>query len=342
MIKKEEVIKMFREGRIKGYLPADIAALEIYVNNMGNYTGAVFVNPDKTEAGMPLPILNLDEVYNSIKDSEDAIEAGVRASGIVQGFLKNSYVPNIDFSELPEIMKDYNKISDRVYLAAVSPSYNNETAALYEANGMRFAAKMLLAQDADDSVVVQIPQNAIKSMGLTEKEFFTKVSENTAKLLKPEIRTLSEIFQGIPTDIPPEAIDMSMLVVTSENKIKGAASLILDDTVLSRVSEKYNGGNYFILPSSTNEFITMPGSYLNETAENIAMMTQMVEYINDTEVTPEEILSYDVYHYNAEKHKLEKATDYCINKQIELEQSRQPRADEELNEHLNKNDNIKL
>lgn len=50
----------------------------------------------------------------------------------------------------------------------------------------------------------------------------------------------------------------------------------------------------------------------------------------------------DVYHYNAEKHKLEKATDYCINKQIELEQSRQPRADEELNEHLNKNDNIKL
>lgn len=174
MIKKEEVIKMFREGRIKGYLPADIAALEIYVNNMGNYTGAVFVNPDKTEAGMPLPILNLDEVYNSIKDSEDAIEAGVRASGIVQGFLKNSYVPNIDFSELPEIMKDYNKISDRVYLAAVSPSYNNETVALYEANGMRFAAKMLLAQDADDSVVVQIPQNAIKSMGLTEKEFLQK------------------------------------------------------------------------------------------------------------------------------------------------------------------------
>ena len=36
-----------------------------------------------------------------------------------------------------------------------------------------------------------------------------------------------------------------MFVVTSKNKMKGAASLVLDDAVLSQVAARYNNANYF-------------------------------------------------------------------------------------------------
>ena len=158
--------------------------------------------------------------------------------------------------------------------------------------------------------------------------------------MKPEIRNISDIFKDIQPDIASEAMDMSMLVVTSENKIKGAASLVLDDTVLSQVAARYNNANYFIIPSSISEVIAMPvNEFTPETAESIAMLTQMVEEVNDTQVAKDEILSYDVYHYDTHKHKLDKATDYCINKQLDEAQKALPRADEELNEQIN---NIKM
>ena len=53
---------------------------------------------------------------------------------------------------------------------------------------------------------------------------------------------------------------------------------------------------------------------IDENAYEIAFMTQMVEEVNETEVAADELLSYNVYHYDAKNHKLEKATDYCINK----------------------------
>ena len=196
MVKKNEVRRLFETGAVKGYLPSDMAAMEIHINNMGNYTGAVFIDPIKKETGKPMPVLNLDALYESVKNSEDIIEAGVRSAGIVQDFLKNTYVPNIDFSRLPELMKDFDKISDRLYLSAVSPSYNNENTAMFEVQVMRFVPKMLLAQEGSDSMVAPLPRSAVKDMGLTEQEFFTKVSENTKNVLKPEIRNISDIFKN--------------------------------------------------------------------------------------------------------------------------------------------------
>ena len=344
MVKKSEVRKLFETGEIKGYLQAETAALEIHVENMGNYTGAVFLNPEKQDAGKAIPVLNLDMIYEQVKDCEDIIEAGEKAALLVENFRKNTYVPDIDFSNLPEMMKNYDNISDRVHLSAVSPSYKNDITVIYNVNGMHFVPKLLLAQSGNESMLTTIPASVIKDMGLTEKEFYDKVSLNTKNVLKPEIRKMSDVLTGYDNDMPDYLKeDTGMIVVTSENKAKGAASLMLDDSVLSQVSEKYHGRNYFILPSSISEFLTMPvDDFLQENAETILGLTQMVEEVNETGVSPDEILSYDVYHYDSINHKLEKATDYCINKQIEIEKQNAPRADEELDVHIDdeKNNNI--
>ena len=171
MVRKSEVRKLFEDGTIKGYLPPEMAGTKIYVDNMGNYTGVTFVEASDA-AGKALPILNLDKLYESVKDCADIVEAGGAAAAIVMQFRNNTYVPDIDFSALPEMLKDYDRISDRVYLAAVSPSYKNERTAIYDVEGMHFVPKLLLAQNDEDSITTVIPKTAIKDMGFTEKEFF--------------------------------------------------------------------------------------------------------------------------------------------------------------------------
>lgn len=343
MVKKNEVLKLFKTGEIKGYLPPETATLEIHVETMGDYTGAVFINPGKHDAGKALQVLNLDMLYEQVKECDDIVEAGVKAASIVESFRKNTYVPDMDFTQLPEMMKDYDKISSRVHLSAVSPSYKNDRTVIFNVNGMHFVPKILLTQSENESMLTTIPASAIKDMGLTEKEFYDKVSVNTKNVLKPEIRKMSEVLTGYDNDMPDYLKeDTGMIVVTSENKARGAAALMLDDSVLSQVAEMYNGKNYYIIPSSISEFLAMPvDGFLQENAQTIAGLTQMVEEVNETGVAPDEILSYNVYLYDTEKHKLEKATDYCINKQIELEKQNSPRADEELKEIIDNEKNIK-
>ena len=343
MVKKNEVLKLFKTGEIKGYMPPETATLEIHVETMGDYTGAVFINPGKHDAGKALQVLNLDMLYEQVKECDDIVEAGVKAASIVESFRKNTYVPDMDFTQLPEMMKGYDKISSRVHLSAVSPSYKNDRTVIFNVNGMHFVPKILLAQSENESMLTTIPASAIKDMGLTEKEFYDKVSVNTKNVLKPEIRKMSEVLTGYDNDMPDYLKeDTGMIVVTSENKARGAAALMLDDSVLSQVAEMYNGKNYYIIPSSISEFLAMPvDGFLQENAQTIAGLTQMVEEVNETGVALDEILSYNVYHYDTEKHKLEKATDYCINKQIELEKQNSPRVDEELNEIIDNEKNIK-
>lgn len=343
MVKKNEVLKLFKTGEIKGYMPPETATLEIHVETMGDYTGAVFINPGKHDAGKAFQVLNLDMLYEQVKECDDIVEAGVKAASIVESFRKNTYVPDMDFTQLPEMMKDYDKISSRVHLSAVSPSYKNDRTVIFNVNGMHFVPKILLAQSENESMLTTIPASAIKDMGLTEKEFYDKVSVNTKNVLKPEIRKMSEVLTGYDNDMPDYLKeDTGMIVVTSENKARGAAALMLDDSVLSQVAEMYNGKNYYIIPSSISEFLAMPvDGFLQENAQTIAGLTQMVEEVNETGVALDEILSYNVYHYDTEKHKLEKATDYCINKQIELEKQNSPRVDEELNEIIDNEKNIK-
>lgn len=347
MVRKSEVRKLFESGAIKGYLPPKTAELKIKINNMGNYTGVVFINPGEHEKGMPLPVLNLDTLYEQVKDCNDIIEAGVKSAALVKEFRDNVYIPDVNFDSLSKMMETYDEMRDRLYLSAVSQSYKSDIAVIYNVHGMNFVPKVMLSQNGNESMVTTLPKKAIKDMGLSEEEFYNKVCENTKNILKPEIKTMHDIFNEYNNDnnslgFWEHDADTDMLIVTSKSKINGSASLMLDDIILSQISDKYNGRNYFILPSSTNEFITMPiGDYLKETAGDIAYMMQMVEMVNDTEVSSDEILSYNVYHYDSEKHNLEKATDYCINKQMELEQNKQ-KVDDKIVEQIDCNNNIKF
>lgn len=111
------------------------------------------------------------------------------------------------------------------------------------------------------------------------------------------LRSMMAEKMGVDTDmIPMEQFDNPMHILSSKNRLYGAAALI-DKDFLQEVS-KTIGGNFIIIPSSIHELICLREDY-NENDLNL-----MINDVNSTVVSQEEKLSDHVYFYNAETNEL--------------------------------------
>ena len=257
---KNEVIELVKSGRLRGFLPPEMAQYEVNVEQMGSYTG----------------------IY--------------------------------------EAAKPY------IFMDAVSHNYSNDRAVVYEKNGMKFVPKLMVSNGTQERSVSAIPKEWLLRQGISEERLIQDAISNTANVTSVSINSMSDIFSNMNADFEISAMPETMLVVTNANKT-GGASLILDDNVRQRVSELYGGNDFFVIPSSIHEVITLPvgNNILNSAgtfspfqpdSETLQSIMEMVSEVNET-LDDEEILGYSVSIYDADKHELEKGTEYCINKQID-------------------------
>ncbi len=90
----------------------------------------------------------------------------------------------------------------------------------------------------------------------------------------------------------------AMYVLSSKDKHFGAAVLLYSEK-LKKLSGELNK-NLIILPSSVHEVLLLPDDGLTEAS----FYKDMVREVNDTQLEPEEILSYNVYYYDRFKEKI--------------------------------------
>jgi len=88
-----------------------------------------------------------------------------------------------------------------------------------------------------------------------------------------------------------------MYVLTNFAKMYGAINMVYED-VLEEMGNMI-GCNYVVLPSSIHEIILVPGDTPN--AEKLRFM---VNDVNSTQVSPQEVLSDHVYFYDRNRRKL--------------------------------------
>ena len=114
------------------------------------------------------------------------------------------------------------------------------------------------------------------------------------------IRNMSEVICEImgmsPEEMEEETAqgnhgdEMKMLVISTASKTNGA-SAILSDRVLGKISEKMEG-DYYIIPSSIHECIAIPSDEVEPDE-----IRNMVMEVNDSQLEPEDRLTYSVYGY---------------------------------------------
>ena len=159
----------------------------------------------------------------------------------------------------------------------------------------------------------KITNEFAKRLGMSEEQLFKCAAENTRRLFPPVVRSMNDIMRemfardGMPqeiadmmiAEIPPE---QTMWVISNEKGINGAASMLYENE-LHELAESLESDLY-ILPSSVHEVIAVSSDMGSP-----EMLAQMVVEVNMQEVSLDERLSNQVYHYDKDLRKLTLATD---------------------------------
>lgn len=142
-----------------------------------------------------------------------------------------------------------------------------------------------------------ITTSMCEAYGVTEEELFKGALNNITDDIVAH-RSLSSVLTSFGYHIDgvenPEEIFEPFTVLTNRNHTFGA-SLIIKEEVLNNAMERMHTDELIILPSSIHEVLAINAKGVEA---DIASFREMVKAVNDTEVKPSEILSYNVYTYN--------------------------------------------
>ena len=153
-----------------------------------------------------------------------------------------------------------------------------------------------------------ISKELMKSWGVTEDEVMREAKRNAPKLLPPVImdsyavamKMVAEMKQsGEASDLINEKDVMSMIshsqmiIVTTAVQFTGAS--LFYDGILEYFANALDG-HFYIIPSSSAEFLVLPGNDTDLTPEGLSAMIQSVNIDKDT-IDPKMVLSNHAYVY---------------------------------------------
>ena len=113
----------------------------------------------------------------------------------------------------------------------------------------------------------------------------------------PVIKTIADAlrgFMGESFEDMPDADDMvKMYVLTNKDSNYGASQILLHEN-LDEIAERLGESRMYVIPSSVHEVIVIP------VTEECIDIANMIREVNDTVVSREDILSYNLYLYDAD------------------------------------------
>lgn len=160
---------------------------------------------------------------------------------------------------------------------------------------------VLLDKSSTGEIVSAVVSNdMLKAYDLDENVLIDLALLNSVKLFPAVVKDINMVManlMGIPVS---ETETSSQIVVTNTENAFGALALFYPE-VMEELARRHKG-NYFILPSSIHEMITVPddGEIIYEE------LREMVTDINHTQVAPKERLTDEVYYYDAMKKEFRK------------------------------------
>ena len=209
-------------------------------------------------------------------------------------------------------ISDYLAVSNRIYCILINAEKNQELlnecphrkmldlAIVYRINVEMF----------DGTVGSILVRNEIANniWHVNEQELFDVATCNTKSLFEPTVQNIKEVFiemmhgRGCSDSELMDVIynfDVGnhLYVITNKAKTNGAGVIFLDEEVQRNVSD-IMGGDFVIIPSSIHETICTDMC-------DIDTIKDMVQDVNSTQVSAEEVLSDSVYFYNSEEKEIQ-------------------------------------
>lgn len=158
-----------------------------------------------------------------------------------------------------------------------------------------------------------VRDNLAKQLGMTEADLFKCAVENTRRIFPPMVKSMNDVMRdmmmsdGMPAEIADMMLeempaDRTMWIISNDRGVNGAGSMLYED-VLHKLAMQLESDLY-LLPSSVHECIAVSVD-MGDPYE----LAEMVNEINMSQVSLEERLSNQVYHYDKDARRLTLATD---------------------------------
>lgn len=320
----EEIKQMVRERLDADY---SIEINTVLKNNSIELDAIVILKKDETIS----PNIYLNEYFENYKKGATLNEIINEILEIYFHAAKEKEHENFKFES------NFDHISDRIFYRVVN--YEKNKKLLKDIPNIKFldlaiTFHWLIKDDESGIGCIRVTREYLSHWGITVKELLRIARKNTPLLFPIIIRSMNEvIFDIIKNDlihtyenssliynhdcIQSELENSSSLLykqledeIENENNIKmyvlsntkgiNGASAMLYKNVIKDFANKINSDLY-ILPSSIHEIILVPCKNQISYHE----LSEMVFDVNQTQVSPEEILSNKVYYYNKSNNKIE-------------------------------------
>jgi len=291
------------EAVIKDYLPDEFKDAKVsvaQVSKIGMTYDSLTVRP---EGQLASPAANLNAFFEDYENGQPFDEVMDRISDVIQ-------------TEAPEQMKnmswllDYDQAKEHLFIRVSNAEKNEELldkAPHKIVDDLVITCHIAVDQTPNGMASTVVNNDLMSHYGIDEKQLFEDAMAISPEVMPVKMDTMLNVISGLMPDAVSEDMMMDqdfpgsqMMIVSNTAMVNGAAAIFYPG-VMDEISEKL-GGDFVMLPSSTNEVIIVPdmGDYKN--------LESMVKDINETSVDPKEQLSDHVYHYDA-KEKLFERTD---------------------------------
>ena len=254
------------------------------------------------------PTLYINDIYEHYKENEDLNESiRLAAENMERAFKDRPFEKE---------MLDFDSAKDNIVFQLVNTEQNKEMlkgVPNRPFQDLSIIYRWVVSVDESGIASAVVRNNLAEKLGLSEEQLFNLAVENTRRLLPPTVRSMNDVIKEmfLKDGMPPEMAEMMigempneemLWVISNERGLNGAISMLYEDKLHTLAEEL--GADLYIMPSSIHETIAVSAEFGDP-----YQLAEMVTEINMDQVSLDERLSNQVYHYDKDLRKLSLATD---------------------------------
>lgn len=275
----------------------DISKQEVSKLQGESYTGMA-VRPENSEIGATL---NLQDFYKALsfgmflEDVMDSIERSV-VSAV-------RHMPHYD----ARVLEDYDRMKDALTVDLVPVAGNEEKLAQIPHKNVEDMALVYRFEEESSvygSASILVTNEMLAVYDITADQLHEDAMKAAVQNRPAKLHNMNDVMRDMMGDMSglfPMNEPSPLWVATVEGGQNGAG-VIQYPGFLDQAAEAL-GGDFYVLPSSIHEVLLVA----DDGSMEIGYLEEMVRSVNETEVSPAERLSNNVYHYDSETHIFENA-----------------------------------
>lgn len=275
----------------------DISKQEVSKLQGESYTGMA-VRPENSEIGATL---NLQDFYKALgsgmflEDVMDSIERSV-VSAV-------RHMPHYD----ARVLEDYDRMKDALTIDLVPVAGNEEKLAQIPHKNVEDMSMVYRFEEESSvygSASILVTNEMLAVYDITADQLHEDAMKAAVQNRPAKLHNMNDVMRDMMGDMSglvPMNEPSPLWVATVEGGQNGAG-VIQYPGFLDQAAEAL-GGDFYVLPSSVHEVLLVA----DDGSMELSYLEEMVRSVNETEVSPAERLSDNVYHYDSEAHIFENA-----------------------------------